>query len=76
MSAESLDAKTPKTPSFAENENFGLRWQSTAATPLWGASEPGKAAWRSASRRSPKRFFAALGGLRASALKDGFTESL
>jgi hypothetical protein len=34
--------------------NFGLRWQSAAATPLFERLTPSKAAWRFASRRTPK----------------------
>jgi hypothetical protein len=35
-------------------DDFGLRWQSAAATPLFDLSTPDKAAWRFASRRSLK----------------------
>jgi hypothetical protein len=37
-------------------EDFGLRWQSAAATPLFDCGQSFQAAWRFASRRSPKKF--------------------
>jgi hypothetical protein len=39
---------------MAGGEKFGLRWQSAAATPLWDFERAAKAAWRFASRRTPK----------------------
>jgi hypothetical protein len=55
--------KNRKSQRTAFCEAFGVRWQSAAATPLSHAREANdllkafarsKAAWRSASRRSPK----------------------